>query len=470
MAHDEFDVIVIGAGPAGENVASRVVRGGLTAAVVENRLAGGECSYWACIPSKTLLRPLALAAEVSRVPGMRLAAVDVDAVLRRRNEAISELDDTGQVGWIEGLPARFIRGWGRLTSSRSVAVRRPDGQELTLSARHAIVLATGSTPIIPDIPGLAAARPWTNREITGADVIPERLIIVGGGAVACEMAQAMRGHGARQVTVLARGSLLRRAEPFAGELLAETMLDAGIDVRLNAQVARVDRPEPGGEVTVHLADASCVEANEILVAAGRKAASAGLGLEAVGLTPGSWLNVDDSLRAVDCPGGCLYAVGDLNGRSLLTHMGKYQARVCGDVLVARARGTDDTALSLRDHAHAYGAPYVLFTDPQVCSVGLTEAGARARGLRLRAVEYDLAGLAGTYVLGDNVRGRAKIVVDEDRRVVVGATFVGPGTAELLHAATVAVTSGITLDQLWHAVPAFPTVSEVWLRMLEAYGL
>jgi dihydrolipoamide dehydrogenase len=468
MMQDEFDVVVIGAGPAGENVAARAVRGGLTAAVIEDGLAGGECSYWACIPSKTLLRPLALAAEVRRVPGMRLEAIHVDAVLRRRNEAISELDDAGQVAWIEGLPATFVHGRGRLMGDRLVAVTRPDGQESVLAARHAVVVATGTTPAIPAIPGLSDAGPWTNREITGVEAIPERLVIIGGGAVACEMAQAMQGLGTRQITVLARSSLLQRAEPFAGELLARSMLDAGIDVRLNASVSAVDRPEPGGKVTVHLSEGPSVESDQILVATGRTPAS--VGLEAVGLASGHAVSVDDSMRAVDVPGGWLYAVGDLNGRSLFTHMGKYQARICGDVIVARAHGEPDTAPPLRDHAHAYGAPYVVFTDPQICSVGLTETTARAQGIPVRVVEHDLAALAGTYVLGDNIRGRSKVVVDETRNVIVGATFVGPNTAELLHAATIAVTSEIPLDRLWHAVPAFPTVSETWLRLLEAYGL
>ncbi|MCK2213877.1 NAD(P)/FAD-dependent oxidoreductase [Actinomadura sp. ATCC 31491] len=466
---DEFDVIVIGAGPAGENVADRAVRGGLTAAIVEERLAGGECSYWACVPSKALLRPVDLAGEVSRVPGMSLGEIDVAAVLARRDEAVGNYDDGGQVRWIEGVPAEFVRGRGRLDGPKRVRVTLEDGAERVLTARQAVVLATGSTAAVPPVPGLAEARPWTSHEVTAAAGIPERLAVLGGGVVACEMAQAMHGLGARQTTLLVRGGgLLGRMEPFAGELLAESFAASGIDVRTRTDVVRVERPEPGGKVTVHLSDGPPLEADELLVATGRHPATRGLGLSSVGLADGAYVEVDDSMRATGVPGGWLYAVGDVNGRALLTHMGKYQARICGDVIAARARG--DELPGMRDLAGGYGEPQVVFTDPQVCAVGRTEAAAREAGFRVRAVDYDLGSVTGAYLLGDGYRGRAKAVVDEDRKVLLGVTFAGPGVGELLHAATIAVTAEVPLERLWHAVPSFPTVSEVWLRLLEAYGL
>lgn len=471
---DEFDVIVIGAGPAGENAAARAVRGGLTAAIVEDRLAGGECSYWACIPSKALLRPIDLAAEVGRVPGMSLGPIDVSKVLARRDEAVSHYNDAGQVKWIKNVPVEFVRGRGRLDGVKRVRVTTQDGQETTervLTARHAVVLATGSTALVPPVPGLAEAKPWTSHEVTAAKAVPERLAVLGGGVVACEMAQAMHGLGARQTTVLVRGgSLLPKMEPFAGQLLAESFADAGIDVRTRTGVARVERPEPGGKVTVHLPEGPPVEADELLVATGRVPATAGLGLESVGLPGGRSIEVDDSMRATGVEGGWLYAVGDINGRALLTHMGKYQARACGDVIAARAKGGDDTLPAMRDTADGYGPPQVVFTDPQICAVGRTEAAAREAGFAVRAVEYDLGNVTGAYLLGDGYRGRAKMVVDEERRVLLGVTFAGPGAAELLHAATIAVTAEVPLDRLWHAVPSFPTVSEIWLRLLEEYGL
>lgn len=468
---EEFDVVVIGAGPAGENVVDRAVRGGLSAAVVEERLAGGECSYWACIPSKALLRPVELAAEVARVPGLEAGPIDTRAVLARRDEAVGGYDDSGQVQWVESVPATFVRGRGRLDGPRRVVVATPDGGERVLTARHAVVLATGSVPAVPPVPGLREAEPWTSHEVTAATSVPGRLVVIGGGVVGCEMAQAMHGLGARQTTLLVRGErLLERMEPFAGELLAESFRDAGIDVRLRTGVERVERPEPGGKVTVHLSDGPPIEADEVLVATGRKPATKGLGLETVGLPDDRPVEVDDSLRATGVADGWLYAVGDVNGRNLLTHMGKYQARVCGDVIAARAAGRMDDLPPLRAVADRIGPPQVVFTDPQICAVGRTEAAAREAGFEVRTVEYDIANVSGAYLLGDGYRGRAKAVVDEERQVLLGVTFVGPGTAELLHSATIAVTGEVPLERLWHAVPSFPTVSEIWLRLLETYGL
>jgi pyruvate/2-oxoglutarate dehydrogenase complex dihydrolipoamide dehydrogenase (E3) component len=467
---DVFDVIVIGAGPVGENVVDRAVRGGLSVAVVEERLAGGECSYYACVPSKALLRPMELAAEVGRVPGLELRGpIDAAAVLARRDEAVSHLDDSGQVGWIESVPATFVRGRGRLAGSLKVDVTTPDGGTRSLEARHAVVVATGSDPAIPGIPGLREAHPWTNREATGVRQVPERLVVIGGGVVACEMSQALHSLGARETTVLVRGDrLVARTEPFAGELLAKSFQESGIDVRFGRSAVRVERPAPGGPVTVHLDDGSVIEADEILVATGRKLNTDDIGLETVGLEAHGPISVDASMRAN--PDGTLYAVGDVNGRNLLTHMGKYQARVCGDVIAARAKGRPDDLPSLRDTADDLGAPQVIFTDPQICAVGRTEAEARAAGLAVRVVEFDLGSVTGAYLQADGYTGRAKAVVDEDRQVLAGVTFAGPAVAELLHAATIAVTAEVPLDRLWHAVPAFPTVSEIWLRLLEEYGL
>ncbi|SDJ33825.1 dihydrolipoyl dehydrogenase family protein [Nonomuraea jiangxiensis] len=465
---DEFDVIVIGAGPAGENVVDRAVRGGLTVAIVEADLAGGECSYWACVPSKALLRPVDLAGEVGRVPGLSLGEIDASKVLARRDEAVSNYDDAGQARWIDNVPGELVRGRGRLDGPKRVRVTSAEG-ERTLTARQAVVLATGSTPVIPPVPGLAEAAPWGSREATGVKEVPERLVVLGGGVVACEMAQAMHGLGARQTTLLVRGDgLLNRMEPFAGEMVMESFTEAGIDVRTRTETVRVERSRPGGPVTVHLAEGPPLEADELLVATGRRAATHDLGLDTVGLPENAPVDVDDSMRATGVSGGWLYAVGDINGRVLLTHMGKYQARIAGDVIAARARG--DELPAMRDLAGGYGSPQVVFTDPQICAVGHTEATARKAGFRVRVVDYDMGSVTGAYLLGDGYRGRAMAVVDEDRKVLLGVTFAAPGAAELLHAATIAVTAEVPLDRLWHAVPSFPTVSEVWLRLMEAYGL
>ncbi|MCT9935181.1 NAD(P)/FAD-dependent oxidoreductase [Planotetraspora sp. A-T 1434] len=470
--NDVFDVIVIGAGPVGETVAGRAVRGGLTAAVVERRLAGGECAYYACVPSKALLRPVDLAAEVSRMPGLKLRdPIDTAAVLARRDETVSHFNDDGQVSWIRNVPATFFRGQGRLAGTLRVEVATPDGDTRPLRARHAVVVATGSDPSIPGVPGLREARPWTNREATSVQQVPKRLVVIGGGPVACEMSQALHALGAEETTVLVRGDrLLARTEPFAGDLLAKSFQESGIDVRFGRSPTRVERPAGDGPVTVHTDDGSRIEADEILVGTGRRATVGDIGLETVGLEAEGPIEVDAGMRATGVPDGWLYAVGDVNGRNLLTHMGKYQARVCGDVIAARAKGLPDDLPALRDTADDRGAPQVVFTDPQVCVAGRTESRARADGYAVRAVEYDMSAVEGARLQADGYTGRAKAVVDEDRQVLLGVTFAGPAVADLLHAATIAVTAEVPLDQLWHAVPAFPTVSEVWLGLLEEYGL
>jgi dihydrolipoamide dehydrogenase len=470
--NDVFDVVVIGAGPVGLNAAARAVRGGLTAAVVEERLAGGECEYYACIPSKALLWPMETAAEASRMPGLELSGpIDAAAVLAHRDETVSHRDDRHNVTWVENLPATFVRGHGRLAGPLRAEAATPDGGTRTLRARHAVVIATGSDPAIPDAPGLREAHPWTNREATSAEQVPKRLAVIGGGPVACEMSQALHSLGAQETTMLVRGDrLLERAEPFAGDMVAASMRESGIDVRFGRSATRVDRPAPGGPVTVHTDDGAQVDADELLLGTGRRPAVGDIGLETIGLQAKGPIEVDDSMRATAVADGWLYAVGDVNGRNLLTHMGKYQARVCGDVIAARATGRPDDGPGLRDTADDRGAPQVVFTEPQVCMVGRTESRARADGFPVRTVEYDIGEVSGAEVRGVGYTGRAKVVVDEDRRVLLGATFVAPDIDNLLHSATIAVNAEVPLDQLWHAVPPFPTVSEVWLRLLEEYGL
>jgi dihydrolipoamide dehydrogenase len=271
------------------------------------------------------------------------------------------------------------------------------------------------------------------------------------------------------VTLLVRSTLLGTLEPFAGGMVADALRDAGVDIRFGVDVVSAARPE-GGKATLELSDGASIEADEVLVAIGRTPRTQDVGLETVGLTPGSWIEVDDTLRV---PGSdWLYAVGDVNHRVLLTHQGKYQARAAGDVIAARAKGeaVDDAPwgahVATADHA---AVPQVTFTDPEVASVGLTAAAAEKAGIRARAVDYDISWVAGASEQSDAYTGQARMVVDEDRGVIVGATFVGPDIAELLHSATIAVVGEVPLHRLWHAVPSYPTVSEVWLRLLETYG-
>lgn len=470
--NDVFDVIVIGAGPVGETAAARVVQNGLTAAVVEERLVGGECHYYGCVPSKALLWPMEMAAEVGRMPGLGLRGpIDAGAVMARRDDFVSHFDDSDSVTWLRRLPATFVRGRGRLTGPLRVEATPPEGGTRPLQARHAVVLATGSAPAIPDVPGMREARPWTNQEATSVQRVPKRLVVIGGGPVACEMSQALHALGAQEITMLVRADrLLTRTEPVAGEMVAKSFAESGIDVRFGRTAIRVDRQVPGGQVTVHVDDGSAIDADEILVATGRGLAVHDVGLETVGLAANGPIEVDATMRAAGLPDGWLYAAGDVNGRNLLTHMGKYQARICGDVIAARAKGLPDDLPALRDTTDDRGAPQVIFTDPQVCAVGRTEAQARSDGFTVRAVEYDMGAVIGAQLQAKGYTGWAKLVVDEDRRVLLGATFVGPAVVDLLHSATIAMTAAITLDQLAHAVPVFPTPSEIWLNLLLEYGL
>lgn len=472
---DLFDVIVLGAGPVGENLVDRTRAAGLSVAVVESERAGGECSYWACMPSKALLRPAAALAEARQVAGADEAVtgrLDARAVLARRDSFAAHWDDAGQVEWIDSTGAEFLRGHARIDGPRRVIVETPGGVQRTLTARHAVAVCTGSTAALPDLPGLAEAAPWTNREGTSAQQVPERLAVVGGGPVGVELATAWQALGAR-VTLLVRDErLLARMEPFVGELVAKGLTEAGVDVRFGTSVSAVRRPEQAGEVTVELGEGSQLAVDEVLFATGRNPRTTDIGLDTIGLRPGAWLATDDSLRVADVPGGWLYAVGDVNHRALLTHQGKYQARVAAAAIVARAQGVP-LLESDRWGAHAATAdhdavPQVVFAHPEAAAVGLTAEQAEHRGIRARTVDFDLGGVAGAAVYADGYEGRARMVVDEDRQVVVGVTFVGAGVSELLHAASVTIAAEVPLERLWHAVPAFPTMSEVWLRLLETY--
>ncbi len=328
--------------------------------------------------------------------------------------------------------------------------------EDTLVARKAVVVATGSTAVVPDIPGLRASRPWTNHEATTATSVPGRLAIIGGGVVGVEMAQAWSGLGS-EVTLIHRGErLISRVEPFASEQVLVSLRECGVDVRLETTVMRVSRE---GAFRLDLDDGSKLEADELLVAVGREPGTTGIGLDALGIEEGVALAVDDDLRV---PGhGWMFAVGDVNGRVLLTHMGKYQGRLVADTILGR---------KVRLRSDGAQSPQVIFTDPQVGSIGLTLAATHEAGLTVRHVEVETGGNGGGSFIGHGAPGTARLIVDEERRVIVGFTITGTEIAESLHAATMAVIAEVPIGDLWHAVPTFPTRSELWLRLLEAYGL
>jgi pyruvate/2-oxoglutarate dehydrogenase complex dihydrolipoamide dehydrogenase (E3) component len=458
MSERSLDIIVIGAGVAGREGAGRLAQAGLSVAILESELVGGECPFFACIPSKSLLRPEEALTEARRIPGAAEAAtgkLDVPAVLARRDEIIHNLEDSSYLPWLESEGIELVRERGRLDGDRRVRA----GAD-TLVARKAVIVATGTGPAMPPIDGLSDAHPWTNRELTTTKAVPASLVILGGGAVGAEMAQAWSTLGSEVTLIEASDRLLGREEPFAAEQVATSLRERGVDVRLGAKAVAIHRERTGGEVVVELDEGPEVRAGELAVAVGRRPRTGDLGLETVGLEPGKWIDVDDQLRATGVDGDWLYAVGDVNGRALLTHIGKYQARIASDnILGQRAAATEDGLRSSR----------VLFTDPQVAAVGHTLQSAQDAGLKVHTVEASTSANAGGNFYGRNAVGTSRLVIDDDRGVVVGATITGSEVADFLHAATIAVVGEVPLERLSHAVPAFPTRSEVWSVLMTELG-
>jgi len=464
----EFDVVVVGGGPGGASAAQYLIAEGLDVALIEERLIGGECHYWACNPTKSLLRPIEVLALAKAVPGAREAVgegqLDVAAVFAKRDAIVDHLNDDGATAGLQQSGLTVFHARGRLAGQREVTVTHPDGREETIRARQAVVLATGTRPAIPDVPGLADANPWTNRELAAMTYVPPRTLIIGGGVVAVEFATILAGLGSK-VTLLARGdTLLRNSETVASEMVTESLRRKGVDLRFHAHPSGVVRPIAGGPVSVTVGD-EYIEVDEVVVAAGRVVNTDSLGLDTVGLRAGDFVLVDDHLQALGVDGSWLYAMGDTTGRALLSHLSQYHAVVVADVIAARARGRElaDDELIARD---PHNLPQVVYTDPQVVEVGRTESQARADGFTVTTstARYPEA-VPDLAIFRDGFDAWAKLVIDADTDTLLGATFVGPEFAELAQAATLAVVAKVPIETLRHVVAPHPSVNQIWNPLL-----
>lgn len=488
-----YDIILLGSGWASRVAAVRLVRAGLSALLIERELVGGDCPFWACMPSKGLLRPGEALREAFGVPGVRelvegtghdkaesweARQLDVEAVFSWRDRITAGWDDEkGLVPSVTDVGVQVVRGSGRIVGVKKIAVEAVDGVVIALEARLAVIIGTGSEMAVPNVPGLRDMNFWGPRQATSSSEVPKRLTILGAGAVGCELATAYMNFGAEVELVSSSREILSKIDPEAGGIVRKSLEGKGVTVHLSAKPTKVEvENESDSLATVHLSTGAIITGTHVLVAAGRKPTSSDLGLKAVGLPDdGGFIAVNEDLTVKGIAGSWLYAGGDVNGRAPLTHMSKYHGRIISNAILARQRKDDTKSASgasgpASATADIGAAPQVIFTDPAVASVGLTRSAALKAGRKFREVVASAMTLGASLHVTNYGDSWAQWIIDEETSVLLGATFVGQNVAELLHASTVAIAGGITVDRLAHAIPCFPTMSEVYLNLLEAAGL
>jgi pyruvate/2-oxoglutarate dehydrogenase complex dihydrolipoamide dehydrogenase (E3) component len=448
---EKFDTVILGMGPGGENVSGRLLKAGKSVAVVERELVGGECAYWACIPSKTLLRPPELKGEGTRAFGTGTPQIYPEDLFDYRDYIIRNLDDSGQVESYEGMGARVIKGEGRLAGQGRVEV---NGE--TLEADH-VVVATGSEQNMLPIEGIEEVTVWTNREATTTHEIPGRAVIVGGGANGVETSQWLSRLGCSVTIVQSPETLINREDPQVGELLKGYLEEEGIGVRVGRRAEKAR--QEGEDAVITLDDGEEIRTDILIMTAGRTPRVEGIGLDSVGVEENkSGLTVNDRCQVEGTSG--LWAVGDVTGILLFTHVAQYQGRIVAANILGGDRRAD-----------YHGVPRVVFSDPEVAATGLSEEGARDRGLNVASINVDLASaIARPVTYEREPRGNLGLVVDRDERVLVGAWAVAPQAGEWIHEACLAVKARVSVDTLLDSVFQFPTFSQGYLEALEKMDL
>ena len=442
MSEQQCDVVVVGLGPGGEALAARLAKAGLAVVAVEAELVGGECPYWGCIPSKMFIRAANALAEARRIDGLAGHAEvtpDFSPVARRiRDVATDNWDDTVAADRLADAGIPLVRGHGRLAGERTVEVETADGVERIVATRG-VVLNTGTSAAVPPIDGLADTPYWTNRDALKATAAPASLVVIGGGAIGLELAQAYSRFGTDVVVLEAGPRILGPEEPESSELIAEVLTSEGMDVRAGITIDAVAHDGDRFHVTC---GELTFEAEQLLVAAGRTSRIDDVGLDTVGVDgSGRFLEVDDDQRVVDG----LWAIGDIVGRGAFTHVAMYQSERAARAILGEPQEPYDTSF-----------PRVTFTDPEVGGVGLTEQQARDRGLSVEVATSSVATSSRGFVHGPGNEGLIKLVIDTERDVLVGATSVGPTGGETLAGLAVAVRAEVPISTLRNSIYAYPT--------------